>query len=1014
MKRVAIFAILTGLMVLPLSAQMPTGTLSGHATDGKAAVSGVTVTVASPAMQGIRTTVTGESGDYIFTFVPPGEYQVKFELQGFETIETTVRINAAQTHRLDATMPLANVTEKVTVTGIADTIQAQGTAATSMGHDLVYKLPMAKDMSSIALLSAGVFANPGTPDNLVISGGTTSENQFLVNGVPVMDNIGGTPINLYIEDAVQETTTSVSNISAEYGRFTGGVVNMLTKSGGNDFHASLRDTLTSDTWTAKSPLETSERNSTVNNQYEGTLGGFVVKNRLWFFVAGRDIKTSLTTQTGITDISYPTGQDEQRYEGKLTFAINPSHRIIGSYLKVDHTDNGYGYVRSGFNVMDLSTIYDRQVPRDLTALNYTGVLSDSLSIEGQYSAKRMMWEGYGSRYTDLARGTPIYDPSNFDKFESYNSPVHCAVCPNSVQHHDNQDVFAKASWFLSSKDLGSHDIMFGVDRFDDKVLWNNWQSGSGYVLWADGEAGYVPGLVTGAVAGLDPNGSPYPVFFSNSGLSLVGFLPIADLSPGNDFRTESAFLNDTWRLNNRFTFNIGVRYDKNRGQDAAGAVASNDSNISPRIGVTYDPKGDGRWQFSASYAKYVAAINNLIGDDSGAGQPSSLYYQYAGPNINASCNPANPVATGCVTAQQAVVDVLTWFQGLTQAQQNALLVYAAIPGYSETVKGSLKSPNVQETTIGGSTRLGTRGQVRLDYVHRKYADFYAAVINMSTGQSPPDAYGNVYDMNYTANSNESKREYNGFHVSGEYRFTDSFQLGGNYTWSTLKGNYGGETSGPNFGDLTYPEYRAYARYNPIGYLSADQRSRARVFGVWDLLNTTHNRLSVSLMETYASGTPYQAVGTIAIQPYVTNPGYLTPPYSTAYYFSPRGAFRMNSFNSTDLSFDYAFVIPALGADLQFFLEPRVTNVFNNHAALTVNTTVYTSLTAGRGLSPFNPFTAKPVECPQHGTPEQCQAMGANWQLGPAFGQPQTPTTAANATGDFQMPRTFVVSFGVRF
>jgi hypothetical protein len=228
-------------------------------------------------------------------------------------------------------------------------------------------------MISIALLNAGVVANPGGPNVLNISGGTSSENQFLVNGVPVMANGSGGPTPLYIEDAVQETTTSVSGISAEYGRFTGGVVNMLTKSGGNDFHASLRNTLTSDKWTAESPLQTSVRNGTINNQYEGTLGGFIVKDRLWFFVAGRDINTNLTGETAITDIPYPTGVDEQRYEGKLTLAITPNHRIIGSYLKVDHTN--IGYVFGG--VLDLNSVYDRQTPNDLTAVNYTGVLTDT-------------------------------------------------------------------------------------------------------------------------------------------------------------------------------------------------------------------------------------------------------------------------------------------------------------------------------------------------------------------------------------------------------------------------------------------------------------------------------------------------------------------------------------------------------------------------------------------------------------------------------------------------------------
>ena len=1018
MKRFAILAILVGLAALPLFAQVPTGTLSGHATDGTSALPGVTVTVTSPSMQGTRTTVTNTSGDYIFAFLPPGEYRVKFELQGFQTIDTEVKINAAQTQRVNATMPQAKVAEEVTVTGAYETISTQNTAATSLEHDLVYKLPIAKDMNNIALLTAGVVANPGAQGALIISGAPSYENQFLVNGVAVMDNVRGTSTALYIEDAVQETTTTTSGISAEYGRFTGGVVNMLTKSGGNEFHASVRDTMSADKWTAISPLQTSVRNSKINNQYEGTLGGFIVKDHLWFFGAGRQTKTNLTGQLGITGTSVPTGNDQTRYEGKLTLAINPNHRLIGSYLKVDNTDRGYWFLVSNYTAMDLPSVYDRQTPRDLTAINYTGVLTDNFFVEGQYSKKTFQFQNSGSRFTDLAKGTVMLDINNFYPYEAFNSPIFCAVCPNSTEHRDNQDYLGKASWFLSSKGMGSHDIVLGYDQFDDKRLSNNWQSGSSYTLYPDGEAGYVPNLVPGVTTGaLDPNGSPYPVFIGNSGSSYVAFAPIADITPGNDFRTQSIFLNDKWRLNNNFSFNIGVRYDKNHGENGVGAIISDDKAFSPRVGVVYDPAGDGKWQFNASYAHYVAAIAGSVADVSAGGTPASLTYLYTGPDINTTCDPTNPTATGCQTAQQAALTALTWFRGLSQADQNALLVFASVPGYNVQVLGSLKSPNVQEFAIGAATRLGTKGEIRMDYVNRKYKDFYTNITNTTTGQSQPDPYGNVYDMTFLENTNNLTRQYNGINISGEYRVTDAFNLGGNYTWSTLKGNFAGETggSGPGaFSGFQYPEYKSFAQFNPDGYLQADQRNRLRIFGVYDILNAKHNRLSVSLMQSYASGTPYSASGSISIRPYVTNPGYLSPPSSVTYFFSQRGAFRMDNVTRTDLAFTYAFVLPGLGADFQFFLEPRVTNLFNEHKVVNVNTTVYTSRTAGKGLAAFNPFTDKPIECPQGDTAAQCTAMGANWQLGTAFGTPQTPTTASNTLGDFQLPRTFTLSFGVRF
>jgi hypothetical protein len=644
------------------------------------------------------------------------------------------------------------------------------------------------------------------------------------------------------------------------------------------------------------------------------------------------------------------------------------------------------------------------------------VLTDNFFVEAQYSNKTFQFQNSGSRYTDLAKGTWFLDTNNFFPYMAFNSPIFCAVCEGSTEKRDNKDYILKASWFLSSEGMGSHDLVLGFDRFQDQRLSNNWQSGSGYYILSDGEVGWTEiGLPGPGI--LDANGSPFPIMIGGSGSSYIGNTPISLITEGNNFRTDSIFINDKWRLNNNWSFNIGVRYDKNHGANGVGDVITDDSNISPRLAVTFDPKGDGKWLFNASYATYVAAIAGSVADISAGGTPASLTYLYVGPDFNTNCDPTNPTPATCTSANDVATGVLTWFQGLTQDEQNALLVYASVPGYNTAVPESLKSPNAQEITIGASTRLGTRGSLRFDYINRTYQDFYINVINTTTGKSEPDPYGNVYDMLFLENTSDLTRDYNGFNISGEYRIGDSLQIGGNYTYSTLKGNIAGETggSGPGASAVgTYPEYKAFSQYNPSGYLQADQRHRVRLFGVWDIINSKHNRLSVSLVETFASGTPYEATGAVTIRPYVTDPGYLSPPSSVTYYFSDRGAYRFDDITRTDLGFTYAFVIPALGSELQFFLEPRVTNVFNESGQVGGNTTVYTSRTSGRGLVAFNPFTDTPIECPQGAAASECTALGANWQKGPNFGKAITPTTATNALGHLQLPRTYVVSLGIRF
>ncbi len=990
------FAVITlvALAALPAAAQNPTATLAGHVSDGKLALPGVAVTVASPYLQGTRTATTTVDGDYIFKFLPPGDYRVRFELEGFQTIDTTVKLNAAQTQKLDATMPQAKVAEEVTVTGSAENISTGSVDATTYDSGLVNKLPIPRDMENSVLLSPGVNAN-GPGGAITISGAQSYESLYLVNGVVVNENLRGQPLDLFIEDAIQETTTSTSGISAEYGRFAGGVVNTLTKSGGNRFAGSLRVNLDDDKWTAKSPL-TASRADKINKTYEATLGGFIVKDRLWFFAAGRDRTTRNAEQTFLTNLPYTATENLTRYEGKLTFSLNPNHRFVGSYMNRESKDGNYGFTP----FMDLASVYDRKEPEDLAAFNYTGVLSERFFVEGQYSARHFTFENSGSRYTDIDKGTVLLDGTTG---AFYHSPVFCAVCPGANEKRDNQDVVAKGSWFLSTQGAGSHDIVAGVDRYQDKIDVNGYASGSGYWLQDDNI--------------IVRDGQIYPQFFGGSVASFVINWPIYTFSRGDDIRTDSAFVNDKWRLDSHFTFNVGVRYDKNHGVDPDGHLVSDDHKASPRLGVAYDPLGDGAWQVDAGFAKYVTAIansNNISTAAAAAGTPSILVYIYNGPDINADPNAAN-----LVSQSDAISQVFAWFNSLSQAQKNALLVQATIPGVGIKIPHSLASPSADEFTLGFTRKLGNEGLVRVDYVDRRFHDFYVFRTDGTTGQTV-DPYGNPADVTYVENNDsiEHKR-YDAVQVQGSYRFAPGLSLGGNYTWSHLRGNFVGENlgSGPiTPSDLQYPEYHQQSWYNPDGDLPTDQRHRARLWAVWDVLNTTHHRVSLSLLQAFDSGVPYGALSSsgIIIGPYVSNaPAYVAAPAAVNYWFTPRDAFRTDNVYATDLALNYAFRIASLGPDLEFFVAPRVTNVFNRHAVVNVNTTVYTAANPGHGLSPFNPFTTKPVECPRGASASDCQAMGANWQPGPNFGMPQTATTATTA-GDFQAPRTFLVSLGVRF
>ena len=166
--------------------------------------------------------------------------------------------------------------------------------------------------------------------------------------------------------------------------------------------------------------------------------------------------------------------------------------------------------------------------------------------------------------------------------------------------------------------------------------------------------------------------------------------------------------------------------------------------------------------------------------------------------------------------------------------------------------------------------------------------------------------------------------------------------------------------------------------------------------MWDAISTSRNNLSVSLLQNFWSGAPHSATGNVATVGIVGDPadlGYAGNPGYQTYYFSDRGAFRWDNITRTDLAINYSFFIPLGGSQLELFLQPEVQNVFNEHGQIDGNSVEFTAINDPT-LEPFNPWTETPVE-------------GVNWRKDDEWGQAEDDT-------DYQIPRTFRISVGIRF
>jgi hypothetical protein len=290
-----------------------------------------------------------------------------------------------------------------------------------------------------------------------------------------------------------------------------------------------------------------------------------------------------------------------------------------------------------------------------------------------------------------------------------------------------------------------------------------------------------------------------------------------------------------------------------------------------------------------------------------------------------------------------------------------------VPGLSSRIlENGLTSPNVKEYTVGLGSALGSRGFARLDLIYRNWDDFYGSRIDLSTGSSPADQFGNVTDLALIGNDDRYDRKYTAAQTQLSYRFPFGVFVGGNYTWSRLTGNLESENfvSGPIPGVVgEYPEYTNFRANNPTGYLEGDQRHQARLW------------LGFDVPTRFADFNPT----------------------AVNYYFGGgRGAFRFDDRTQTDVALNATFKV---WKSLEVFLQPELLNVFNEEAltggriGIDSNTVVNTRVNAGTAFQNFDPQT-EPVE-------------GTHYAYSPTFGD-------AIGRDAYQLPRTFRFSVGLRF
>ena len=952
-----------------LSQSAVTGTVSGTVSSQGHPVPGVTVRLTSPALQGERVVTTGPNGDYVAIGLPPGEYVIQFSKPGMSTVTRTATVELSGTTRMDVNLDVVAI-EALTVRGDLPTPIATAQLGANYKAADLDKLPVGRTLAAIAVQTPGVVISGLREGGIRINGAFGYDNVFLVDGTDIQDNIHGTANNLYIEEAVAETAVLTGGIPAEYGRFTGGVVNAITKSGGNSFSGSVRLDLSNPDWTEKTPFEEERdipRLDAIDEVYSATLGGPILRDRLWFFAAGRLSETTMALTLPESGARVNTITDNPRWEVKLTGNIASNHTLQASYLDNEEKNLDRPSSPIAADIRGVDPL--RTVPNTRWAASYHGVWTPRLFFELKYSEKEFGFRGAGGELTGIRDSSfQTFSPP----FRQYNAVHFDASDP---EDRNNEDLTGSVSYFLSTGRLGSHGFKLGYERFRTTRIGGNSQSATGYAF----QTNYV--TTTGAPVGppvLDSQGRFIPIFVNSGSLRtvLLNHLPVRGARI--DITTDAFFFQDSWSFNDHLSFNLGLRYEAVKSEATGDIVAADTDRFTPRLAASYDVRGDAKLKLNATYSQYAGKFNETqFGLNSNVGNANFLRYLYTGPNGQG-------------------VDFAPGFD-----LANYSLLNGSFPTRNAFFADDVKSPIVEEWTVGAGSALGRGGFAKLTYVSREYSDLFEDFVLREFGATEIVHEGRsfgFFDNVIYDNTDDLTREYQAIQVQGRYRITDRWLLDANYTYEIENdGNFVGEGVGnPGASSIfgNQPELYDPERHYPTGRLPGSQEHRVRVFSSYTLPIRSFGEVSLGLAYSYQSPLTFSyGFSPIAITPeqIARDPGYARRPTTQFAFFGERGAEEYEDIHSLDLAISLGVRV---WKSVEPFFKLSVGNVTNEQGLVVFNTRIVPCTTAAQagceGQAPVDEL-----------------GLPTRFVRDPAFG-------TASSAADYQVPREYRFSAGIRF
>ena len=541
-----------------------TGDIAGRVLDEtKTPMPGATVTVRGPALQAERAALSDKEGEFVFKALPPGPYSMEVRAPGYQSfVMEGILVHLGRGTQLELHLTPGAEPQTVEVVGSMPPVDAVRTQ-TQDTYALEYMetAPISSDdRDFVSVISnspgtgpgqgtAGTNLNPGEEGEPSIRGSSRGESVYLIDGVDSTDPVTGAPGTRFVFDAIQELQLQTGGFAAEYGHASGGVVSIVTKSGGNDLSGSLDMRFYDQRFIEKG--QHSDPGSAViqHANYEATVGGPVVKDKLWFFVGGSFLRDDLGGQEFESVRSFRG----KAYIGKLTWQASPEHnfavQMSGDPGTIDNVDAG------GLTAKEASSRQDQETR--LVSAQYQGILGPNVIVHAQLA--------YDHGTLDLAPQSGDLETIGWIDFSSGRKTRNTTDARSSQRTRDQ----ASASLTWSRPDMwGDHTFKFGFDIQSLRYELDEFAPGGEYDLVAADPFGAVVPLAYNVVHSAGR--------MENTGL-LAGY-----------------FAQDEWRIVPKLSLNLGVRYDTYGYDNDAHRRVLSSRLVQPRAGISWDVTGDSR------------------------------------------------------------------------------------------------------------------------------------------------------------------------------------------------------------------------------------------------------------------------------------------------------------------------------------------------------------------------------------------------------------------------------------